>query len=188
MAEGSCAFAGAGTKNISRGKAEVNWHFQRASEGDGFPQKSARAFDENRAHGRAALDGSEGESILEPRQCGLACPGALGKDNDIAALAYDLPCFLDHAQRREAGNEGGLSCQNREQRVLPRIGPDYATRVGEFLKKQKRVENRGVVGADERTSPVCAVFEAFVFAANAAHVCESVEISRAVAAYFLPCL
>jgi hypothetical protein len=43
-----------------------------------------------------------------------------------------------------------------------------------------------VVGADERTPPVCAVFEALVFAVDAAHACESVEISRAVAAYFLP--
>ena len=120
------------------------------------------------------------------RQCGIACSGALGKDNDVAALADDFPCFLNHAQRWKAGNEGGLSCQDGEQRVLPWIGPDNAACVREFLKKQERVEDRGVVGADERTPPVCAVFEALIFAVDAAHARESVEISRAVAAYFLP--
>ena len=66
--------------------------------------------------------------------------------------------------------------------MSPWILSDNKSRVGKFLKKQERVKNRGMVRTKQGATPVGGVFKAHIFAADATHARQAIEVSRAVAA------
>jgi hypothetical protein len=134
----------------------------------------------------ATSDCREPESTNEWTQFSFASPRALGKNNHVAALADHSSRLLDHAQRGKAGNICGLPGWDGKQRMFPRVCSNQAGRMRKILKKQKRVKDGGMVRTKQGSTSVGGVFKPLIFAADAAHPHQLVEVSCAVAADDFP--